>query len=318
MADANTAETIRADASTRNEAFQLLSDETRLEILQALAESDDEDASSPMGFAAIRERITADDPGRINYHLNKLSSHFIRRTDDGYELRESGTRVVRMLRAGTAVDDPEIEPVPVDHSCWFCGAQTTLSYRDGWRYLECTGCDARCVDTFPPGVLSKTELPPSGLLGRTPSEITDADRIWVGHRRASVLDGVCPECAGSMPVTSIVICDDHQPDWDTYQYCEHCGSLFWMLVSHVCEVCHYDWKLPTLFYPARHPAVVAFYYEHGIEFDLATRDQRSLLLDWEQELLSDDPVRIRITISLDDDELQLTYDDSMNVVDCSR
>lgn len=271
-----------------------------------------------MRFADLRERISAEDPGRINYHLNKLTSHFVRRTDDGYELREAGKRVVRVLLSGTAVDNPEITPVPVDQTCWFCGGQTTLSYRNGWRYLECTNCDARCVDTFPPGVLSKTEIPPSGLLDRTPDEIAEADRIWSAHRRASVLDGVCPECAGSMPITSIEICDDHRPDWDTYQFCDACGSIFWILVSHVCEVCTYSWKLPSLFYPSRHPAVVSFYYRHGIEFDLANNDQRTHLLDYRQELLSDDPTRIRITIPLDDDELRLTFDETMDVIDISR
>jgi hypothetical protein len=91
-----------------------------------------------------------------------------------------------------------------------------------------------------------------------------------------------------------------------------------MLVSHVCEVCKYNWRMPTLFYPTKHPAVIAFYYEHGIEFDLARYEQRAHLLTYRQELLADDPVRIRITIPLEDEELRLTYDEQMTVVDVSR
>ncbi len=174
------------------------------------------------------------------------------------------------------------------------------------------------MESVPPGVISKSEFPPSGLRGRTPNEINEADRIWGAHRRASVIDGVCPECAGDMPVTSIEICEDHQPDWQDYQFCEHCGSIFWMLVSHVCEECQYRWRMPTLFYPSRHPAVVAFYYDHGIEFDLATDEQRALLLDFEEELLSTDPPRIRISIPVDGDVLRLTYDEQMAVVDVTR
>ena len=132
------------------------------------------------------------------------------------------------------------------------------------------------------------------------------------------MDEVCPECAGQMPVRSLHICDDHQPDWDRYQFCGSCGSLFWMLVSHVCEVCKYDWRLPTLFYPSRHPAVVAFYYEHGIEFDLATYEQRTHLLEYREAVLTEDPVRIRITIPLANDELHVTYDEQMNVLDVNR
>ena len=307
-------ETGLSDPATGNEAFQLLSDETRIAILQALWEADDPTDETPIRFADLRKRVGVDDPGRLNYHLNKLANNFIRRTEDGYELMDSGKRIVRMLLSGTAIDDPEIEPVAVDISCWYCGGQPEWSYREGWRYLECTNCEARCVESFPPGVISKSEFPPSGLRGRTPNEINEADRIWGAHRRASVMDGVCPECAGEMPVTSVSVCDDHQPDWDEYQFCENCGSIFWMLVSHVCEGCKYRWRMPTLFYPSRHPVVVAFFYDHGIEFDLATYEQRAKLLDFEEELISEDPLRISISISVEDDVLGLTYNDRMELI----
>lgn len=311
-------ETERSNPSSANEAFKLLADGTRLDVLRVLWEAHDPTDESPMRFVDLRERVGVDDPGRLNYHLNKLESRFVRRTEDGYELMESGKRVIRMLLSGTAIDEPEIEPVPVDISCWYCGGQPEWSYREGWRYLECTNCDARCVDTFPPGVISKTEFPPSGLRGRTPNEINEADRIWGTHRRASVMDGVCPECAGDMTVTSVQVCKDHQPDWEDYQFCENCGSIFEMLVSHVCEGCRYRWRMPTLFYPTRHPAVIAFYYDHGVEFDLATHEQRTLLLEYEGEVLSEDPLHIRISIPLDDETLQLTYDERMEVVDVNH
>lgn len=307
-----------SDSSLRTETFQLLADETRLELLQALWEANDPRDESPMGFAELREHVSADDPGGIFYHLDKLTTHFVRRTEAGYELRESGKRIVRMLLSGTAIDDPAIDPVPVDISCWYCGGQPEWSYREGWRYLECTDCSARCVDSFPPGVISKNEFPPSGLRDRSPNEINEADRIWGTHRRASVMDGVCPDCAGDMPITSIRICRDHDPDWDEYQFCEACGSIFWMLVSHVCERCKYRWRMPTLFYPTRHPAVIAFFYDHGIELDLARHEQRSHLLDFEETVVSEDPLRIRISITLDDEELRLTFDDRMDVVDLSQ
>lgn len=318
MDPSGTSEVAPPADSDGNEAFQLLSDETRIGILRVLWDAHDPAHETPVRFADLRERLGVEDPGRLNYHLNKLMDRFVRRTDAGYELMDSGKRVVRMVLSGTAIDDPEIDPVAVDISCWYCGGGVEWSYRDGWRYLECTSCDARCVESFPPGVISKNEFPPSGLRDRTPNEINDADRIWGAHRRASVMDAVCPECAGDMPVTGIDICEDHRPDWDTYQFCETCGSIFWMLVSHVCEGCKYRWRMPTLFYPSREPAVIAFYYDHGVEFDLATYEQRALLLDFEEELVSRDPLRIQLSIQLDDETLQLTYDERMDVVDERR
>ena len=163
-----------------------------------------------------------------------------------------------------------------------------------------------------------SEFPPSGLRDRTPNEISHADWIWSAHRRDSVMDGVCPECAGNMPITSIDICDDHQPDWDEYEYCENCGSIFWILVSHVCEQCKYRWTMPVSNYLTMEPAVTAFYYEHGVEFDFATSEQFSLLLDVEKELVSENPLRIRLTIPLEGDQLSLTYDGRMEVVSTER
>lgn len=132
------------------------------------------------------------------------------------------------------------------------------------------------------------------------------------------MDGVCPECAGNMPISSINICDDHQPDWEEYQYCEHCGSIFRMGVSHICEQCKYRWWMPLSHYLTREPAVTAFYHEHGIEFDLAMYNQFYLLLDVEKELLSEDPLRIRTTIELDGEELHVTFDDQLEVVGMDR
>ena len=306
------------DTAATNEAFKLLSNETRLELLEALWEGTDPSDTSPMRFVDLRKRVTADDPGQIHYHLDKLTAHFVRHSEEGYELRESGKRIVRILLSGIALEHPAIEPVEIDVSCPYCGGRTLFSYRDGWRYLECTDCEVRCVPSFPPGVISMSEFPPSGLRDRTPNEIGHADWIWAAHRRASVIDGVCPECAGDMPITSTYICDDHQPDWEAYQFCAHCESIFWMLVTHVCAQCEYRWSMPIVNYLAREPAVTAFYYDHGIEFDFSTPDQFSLLLDVEKELLSEDPLRIRMTVHLEDAELTLTYDDELNVVSTER
>lgn len=308
-------DSIRSDVSTKDEAFQLLSDGIRLEVLTALGETLDPGGTSPMRFSELRRRVGVDDPGQLNYHLDKLTTHFVRHTEDGYELREAGKRIVRLLLSGTALDDPGVGPAPVDARCWYCDGETQLRYSDGWWSLECTDCNARCVDTIPAGVISRNEFPPSGLLDRSPNEINEANRIWGAHRRASVMDGVCPECAGHMPVTSIDVCDDHHPDRDTDRYCEACGSLFRIRVSHVCAVCRYGWKLPALFYPSRHPAVTAFYHDHGIAFDLAANEQRDLLLTFREEVTSRDPFRLCITVPVDGDRLHLTYDADMDVVE---
>lgn len=307
-------ESISGDAAAGEEAFKLLSDSTRIDVLQALWEAHDPRAAGPVPFSAIRERVGVDDPGRLNYHLDKLTPQFLHHSEEGYELREAGQRIVRVLIAGTATEDRTIDPVEIDVGCIFCGGSTEISYEDGFLSHRCRDCSARCVRSYPAGLLSQEELPPAGLLARTPEEVYRQHRVWTKHREASVMEGVCPECSGSMPVEEIRICDDHEPDPDDEAVCSGCGSIFWGLVFSVCDICKLYWQIPTVLYPPTHPAVVAFYYDHGVEFDLASHEQRARLLEYREEVVSEDPLRMRITVPAGGDELSLTYDDQMRVV----
>lgn len=63
-----------------------------------------------------------------------------------------------------------------------------------------------------------------------------------------------------------------------------------MLVSHICHVCKYHWRLPPLFYPTRLPEVIAFFDDHGVPFDLAPYEQRTRLIEFEEELLTRPPL----------------------------
>ncbi|MFB6302346.1 MAG: winged helix-turn-helix domain-containing protein [Haloferacaceae archaeon] len=309
---------IREHGDSIDEAFQLLTDDTRLAIMQALWEAHDPMDPTPMTFTDIREQVGVDDPGRLNYHLGELTTHFVRRTEDGYEFREAGKRVMRVVISGTAIDSVTIEPTEIDVSCIFCGGPTEISYEDGLLSHRCLQCTSRCVADYPPSLLSREELPPAGLLDRTINEVYPSNRLWVKHRETSVMDGVCPECAGPMPVESVRICGDHRPDPTDEEVCDGCGSIFWGVVHHVCGVCKFHMQLPTSHYPPTHPAVLAFYYDHGIEFDLASHEQRTHLLEYQEEVVSEDPLRIRTTIPLDGDELHVTFDEQMTVVDVSR
>lgn len=301
------------DETPIDQAFQLLGDETRLDILRTLWENYDPLDPQLITFSELQDRLEIDDPGRLNYHLGKLTAFFVNRTPDGYELSEAGKRVMRVIISGTAVDDVTIEPTKIDVSCIFCGGDTEIEYTDGLLLHRCLGCTSRCVAEYPPSLLSQEELPPAGLLDRTPDEIYYLNRVWMAHREGSAKDGVCPECSGPMPVDSIRICDDHDPDPTHDEVCEQCGSIFWGMVFLTCTVCKFYLQVPTLFYPPTHPAVIAFYYDHGIEYDLAAHEDHKHMLEYEEELVSDDPFRIRTTIPLNGDEISIEYNDQMHV-----
>lgn len=69
--------------------FDLLSDETRLEIVTALDRAD----ADGLRFSTLRERVGAADSGRFNYHLRKLRGTLVRKDGDCYVLTPTGVRM---------------------------------------------------------------------------------------------------------------------------------------------------------------------------------------------------------------------------------
>ena len=74
-------------------AFELLGNETRIEILRVLASADEECLS----FSTLRKRVGIDDSGQFNYHLNRLAGHYVRRTTDGYAICQTGTDALEAI-----------------------------------------------------------------------------------------------------------------------------------------------------------------------------------------------------------------------------
>ncbi|MFD1515073.1 ArsR/SmtB family transcription factor [Halomarina rubra] len=106
-----------ADTTDPIEAFEALSDETRLAIVRTLAERRRESPDAPtLSFSALRERVGVRDSGTFNYHLDRLQQTFVRKRGDGYELDADGMRLidVREGRIGPGVADD-------DATCPVCG-----------------------------------------------------------------------------------------------------------------------------------------------------------------------------------------------------
>jgi DNA-binding transcriptional ArsR family regulator len=85
--------------------FDLLSDETRLAIVRALAErrfehpdrADVPPDRAGLSFSELRTRVGARDAGRFNYHLGKLRGALVEKTPDGYRLTDRGVTVGGLL-----------------------------------------------------------------------------------------------------------------------------------------------------------------------------------------------------------------------------
>lgn len=296
------------------EAFSLLANETRVDILQTLWDHDE----AVVSFSELHAAIGID-RGNFNYHLSELEDHFVRSTDDGYELREAGKQVIRSVMAGTITSDPRVEPTDLGFPCPLCGGSLEFQYADEWITVRCTSCQGVLGGEVPPGTFMHHPFPPAGLEGRADIEVLEAARVRYETELVTMMQGVCPECGGRVD-DELHVCADYDTDSDGL--CVECGSVPDIWIEHACENCSFDrwctlW-LPMLF----HPAVISFVHQRQ-SFDTFLELRRlfwmnpEYLSGIEQCVVSEDPLRIQVTVPFGDDEISITVDENLNTRDLS-
>lgn len=300
-----------------DDAFAVLGNETRMEILQTLSE-----AAAPLSFSELRDRVGMRDSGQFNYHLEKLRGHFVRQTEDGYELHRAGDRVIQAVLSGAITESPVMDPTEIDAECAYCGSSTVVSFREGYlRHFctECSGTYGDSTETVDPGreagdrndgeelgFLGAMELPPAGIRDRTPTEVYDATVVWGALDLLATGRGVCPRC--SAPIErSVTVCDDHDA---TDGVCERCGYRHAAIGRADCTNCPFESRAPFVLYCLAAPDVLAFLATRGVDplGDWAA-------VDWTETITGTDPFEARFTCTVDGDALTLTVDDTLGVVD---
>jgi hypothetical protein len=326
------------DAQRAVAAFTALSDETRLAILLALWEAySPAEPDAGTSFSTLRDRVGTPDSGRFNYHLGKLTGRFVREVADGYALTRTGRSLVRTIVAGAGIDEPAMDPTPIDVDCPLCGAQLAVTYESGWLYEVCTTCAGAFGgnDDQPDGYLAGMALDPSGLADRSPDEAWAAARTRAFHDLAAAVDGVCEECSGRME-RSLDVCPDHQPGRDGEggdagdregpgeqgrTRCPTCDRRPPAMVYFGCAVCKHHHATSPAGFVVHHPAVVAFYHDRGVELghgrlDVEAVERRTRLSErHDVTVTGTDPPAVRVTVRAAGDELSLTLDESAVVTD---
>jgi hypothetical protein len=298
------------EALPPSEAFTLIGDKTRISILQALWDVyDPYAADNAITFAELFDRVGTEDTGNFNYHLGKLKGHFIRRTDAGYELTAPGFKIVRAIIGGGITGDPAIRSASVDVTCERCGSTVEISYEDGTTWARCSSCEGYWSQRG--GEIFGFSLPPAGLRDREPNEILTATIVYSIHRFNTIVDGICPECGATVD-TALTVCVDHEPEGGI---CDACGAHFMGIITSVCRSCKFAWRSPSYAPVSQHPALISFYYEHGIEHVPATWAAISRGMGWREQLLSTDPASLRLTVEYDHESRQFVLDHTGSVIE---
>ena len=301
-----------------DEAFALVADETRLEILRTLAA-----AGEPLAFSTLFERNDYDTRSNFSYHLGKLEGHFVSRTDEGYALRQAGRRVVEAVISGTVTDDPVVRRAPTDRQCPFCSAPIEVSYEQERVEMYCS----ECAGVFRPedsgeqfatdfGTLGAISLPPAGVRGRTPTELKDAADVWTNLDVLATSAGVCSRCSGTIE-HSVTVCENHDASEGV---CDRCDRRYAVRFEVECAACHYDNSGIAVVCLLAETELLAFLTEYGMNPLVPETRERApgMLANYGEEVRSLDPLRVALTFTVDDDALTLTIDDDVSVVDVTR
>ncbi|SDK84244.1 winged helix-turn-helix domain-containing protein [Natronorubrum texcoconense] len=271
------------------DAFALIGNETRLAILEALWAADDR----PVAFSELRREVGMRDSAQFNYHLQKLLGQFVVGSEDGYDFKHAGEKVVRSVIAGSFNEHPTIDPFPVEGSCVACGGPLEARYRDERLAIGCRDCGHGHGEYgFPPG----------GLNDRTRDEVAAAFDQRVKHLHCLAADGVCPECSGR--VESHVVEDDD------------CCLGATVRIDHECVQCGHTLCSAPGLRLLDHSQVVGFHRERGVSLD----ERPYWTLPWcvsdEYTTVVDrDPIRLRVRVPLEGDELRATLDADLEVLE---
>lgn len=288
-------DTMKADRLTSEEVLSMVGNEIRSSILRALWTSPDEWVS----FSELRRRAGSPDSGQFNYHLNELLGTLVERTDEGYRPTHTGTQVLHAVIGGTTDDAPTLDTFALDDACPYCDGGLEASYDGENAVVRCGTCGK---------IQLKEAVPPTAFAERTPEETVRAFDRWVLARSLLMVEGICPNCAG-------------KPETTLFQTrTARNGSLNYLRARHACGNCGYDCDVPIWLHVllTRHPAVVSFYYDRGVDLGQApVWELTSYGKGASVTLESEAPLGIGVEFTFDGDTLRLTLDDDLTIVEAT-
>ncbi len=278
------------DCLSPADAFSLVASETRIAILEALWELE-----TPARFSDVYDAVGMSDSAQFNYHLGKLTDQFVRKTEEGYELQTAGERIVQAILAGSFTEHPSHE-LDIDDPCVVCGGPLTARYGNEMLTITCGEC-GHGHGEYP--------FPPGGLHDRTDAEVLSAFDQRVRHLHCLAKDGVCPECNG--------IVRTH------IERGGECCLGASLRAEHVCQQCGYELCSAVGLGLVDQSAVVGFYDDHGIAISETPYWRfRWCVDDHTVEVQTDEPERLAIEMTADDETLRAVVDEELSIVHTER
>lgn len=283
------------------EAFGALGNEIRLDIIRTLAEVRRLAWRwEGMSFAELRKAVGVRDAGNFSYHLNKLCSRFVVKDDDEYKLTYAGMQIARAMAAGTYTERGEHFTTETDIPCPVCDEPIIATYEYEFFTLFCEDDHGAFGTALPPGATRE----------RSPEEIIELATLDARQNVERAMEGICIHCWREMETTvpaemtfdpetnaSQTANDDHI--WVQFD-CARCGMTFWV---------------PPGSCLLSEPPVIAFFEAHGQDLREYSFLDLPLISPDNATLESSSPVRVRVTIELEGDQLLVWMNSDGEIVE---
>lgn len=308
--------TSAGDSLPASDAFGALANEVRTGIVETMGRREAE-GRTPARFSELFAESDAGTTAGFSYHLDALVGPYLRKVEGmedpgevedgrhgvGYELTHAGREVARALAAGTYAPRPD-RSVPIGEPCPRCGeAGLSGEASDGVLAIGCGACGRSVLSlTVPAGVADGEEVP----------EAFDRHHR---HRLAAFADGRCPECGGRVE-REVVPAGDSRDGSAARADAEDHTDPDRVQATFSCGQCGHGLRAPVTLAVMDHPAVVAFYHDHG-----RTPDDRPIWnvgSEWAESVLSRDPLCVRVVADLAGDTLALYVDRNLSVQEVQR
>lgn len=283
--------------SSPAEAFALIGNETRAEILRVLGEH----AYETLSFSEVREKAAADvRSSQFNYHLQQLVDTFVTHDEDGYQLRPEGLTLYRSIVAGTFTRRESTDSFDAGFDCHFCGTGVEASYGDARVTIQCPDCDHR---------YHLGQAPPSIAEGDDEAAMLERVDRFARGEMVQYAGGVCSRCASAVSTELMTVADS---PFDTLQGLD-------LIVRNACDNCGTNHYMSVGLVLLHEPALIAFCDDHGLDVTGTPFWELAFTVTDEHTTVhSRAPWEVEFTLPIDDERLRVVLDGDMNVVERQR
>ncbi len=298
------------------DAFATLGNENRMAILRALGED-----RGTLSFSALYDRVDVADSSQFNYHLDRMVGHFVERTEDGYRLAGAGRRVVEAVLSGAVTERPALERTTVEEACPSCGAPVAIEWQESGVGVFCSECAGRygrerCSRDTDAGYLGRYPFPPAGLRNRDAEEVLEAAWTWANLEILALASGLCPRCSATVGWET-ELCEDHDADEGL---CGTCDGRYALTARVTCTNCILETGGEPVVGLVAETELLALLTGHGLNpvSPVSVHRVEAIHGDYEETVLSREPLRVRYTFAVGNERVSLTVDDDLSVVGSRR